>query len=467
MVICFILTTIHCPDVWGQDLYSVSPIPFNTRDHNEFSAVPYKEGLVFCSDRLHNIFIAKLDSLSQPLLDLYYIRKKEKEKWGVPELLGKELSGNFHKGPMTFGKKGSLIYFTRNDAETAGIFSATFNGSAWEKITPFIYNEPNTRVAHPCLSADGKYLFFVSDKHGGYGGFDIYVCVLSHNQWGKPKNLGPEINTAHDELYPFYNSSSGRLYFASKRPNGLGGLDIYYSKEINGKWMPPVILPAPMNTSKNDFAFYSDSTDRHGYFSSDRNSKSGLTDIFEFSMNFPVLSNSNCMPQKKSSFKYRFDEVNSVNTDSTTYRYEWDFGDGTKHRGKETSIEHDFGKPGDYIVQLNVIDTLTNQIYLNQAADLLNLRNIEQPFITCKDTALTGENIVFNAGETYLPQIKNLKFYWDFNDGILDAGKEIKHKFQEPGTYLILLGVTGIDAKKQPVTFCRSRLIFIKGSSAQ
>jgi hypothetical protein len=453
--------------MWGQDLYSVSSLPFNTRDHNEFSAIPYKDGLVFCSDRLHNIFIAKLDSLGQPLLDLYYVRKKDKDRWGIPDLLSKEFSGNFHKGPMTFGKKETVIYFTRNDAGTAGIFSATFNGSTWEKITPFIYNEPNTRVAHPCLSADGKYLFFVSDKRGGYGGFDIYVCIFNHNQWSRPKNLGPEINTANDELYPFYNSSSGRLYFASRRPNGLGGLDIYYSKEINGKWIPPALLPSPINTSKNDFAFYSDSTDRQGYFSSDRNSHNGLTDIFEFFMNFPVLSNSNCMPQKKNAFKYRFDEVNSVNTDSTTYRYEWDFGDGTKHRGKETSIEHDFGKPGDYIVQLNVIDTLTNQIYLNQAADLLNLRNIEQPFITCKDTALTGENIIFNAGETYLPQIKNLKFYWDFNDGILDAGKETKHKFSESGAYTIILGVTGLDSRKQSVTFCRSRVIFIKGASAQ
>ena len=467
VIIYFILTNIPCPNIWGQDLYSVSSLPFNTRDHNEFSAVPYKEGLVFCSDRLHNIFIAKLDSLGIPLLDLYYARKKEKEKWSTPELLGKELSGNFHKGPMTFGKKGTVIYFTRNDAETAGIFSATFNGSTWEKATPFIYNEPNTRVAHPCLSADGKYLFFVSDKHGGYGGFDIYVCTLNHNQWGRPKNLGPEINTSNDELYPFYNSSSGKLYFASKRPNGLGGLDIYYSKEINGKWIPPVFLPSPINTSKNDFAFYSDSTDRHGYFSSDRNSHSGLTDIFEFSMDFPALNNSLCGPQKKFSYKYRFNEASSVNTDSTTYRYEWDFGDGTKHRGKELEIEHDFPGPGDYLIQLNVIDTLTNQIYLNQAANLFPVRKTEQPFITCKDTASVGEYILFDAGETYLPQIKNLKFYWDFTDGILDVGKEIKHKFLEPGTYTILLGVTGLDAKRQSVTFCRSRIIIIKGASAQ
>ena len=109
VIIYFILTNIPCPNIWGQDLYSVSSLPFNTRDHNEFSAVPYKEGLVFCSDRLHNIFIAKLDSLGIPLLDLYYARKKEKEKWSTPELLGKELSGNFHKGPMTLGKKGTVI----------------------------------------------------------------------------------------------------------------------------------------------------------------------------------------------------------------------------------------------------------------------------------------------------------------------------------------------------------------------
>jgi hypothetical protein len=466
MIICFIVTLTHCKNMWAQDLYTISSLPMNTRDHNEFSAVPYKDGLVFCSDRSHNIFITKIDSLGQPLLDLYYVRKKENDKWGIPELLGKEFTGNFHKGPMTFNKKGTVIYFTKNDAGSAGIFTATFNGKNWDKLTPFIYNESNTRVAHPCLSADGKKLFFVSDKRGGYGGFDIYMCSLVHNQWSKPKNLGPEINSGNDELYPYYHSN-GKLYFASKRPNGPGGLDIYYSKEINGKWITPILLESPINTPQNDFAFYSDSTDRHGYISSDRNNHQGLTDIFEFTMNFPALNNSLCSPQKKNSYKYVFNEESSVNTDSTTYRYEWDFGDGTKHRGKELEIEHIFATPGDYLVQLNVIDTLTNQVHLNQAANLFPVRNIEQPFITCKDSATVGDDIIFDAEETYLPQLKNLNYYWDFNDGYLSTGKKVNHKFREPGIYSVILGITGLDAKKQPVTFCRSRSIKIKNSSSQ
>ncbi len=464
--IVFLALTLCCQTLRAQNLYTVSPLTFNTKDYDEFSAVPYKDGLVFCSNRIHNIFIARLDSLDRPLLDLYFVRKKENQKWGIPELFGKELNGPFHEGPMTFGKNGTVIYYTRNDAEMDGIFSAVIDGSTWGKITPFPYNEANSKTAHPCLSADGKKLFFVSDRHGGYGGFDIYVCTMNHNQWSRPKNLGPEINTADDELYPFYHNS-GKLYFASKRPGGYGDMDIYYSKELNGKWMAPIHLDPPINTKYNDFAFWSDSTDRHGYLSSDRNSRNGLTDIFELTMNFPALSENICEPQKKNTYTYIFFEQSSVNTDTTTYKYEWDFGDGNKHRGKELEIEHTFTGPGDYIVQLNVIDTLTGEIYLNQATSLFPVRNIEQPFITCQDTAFVGQDILFDASKTYLPEVKNANYYWDFDDGFITEGKQVNHKFQEPGVYNIILGVTGLDAKKRQVTLCRSRQIIVKNISSQ
>jgi len=290
--------------------------------------------------------------------------------------------------------------------------------------------------------------------------------MLSHNQWSRPKNLGPEINTENDELYPFYNSSSGKLYFASKRADGYGGLDIYYSKELNNKWMPPVRLDPPINSKNNDFAFWSDSTDLHGYISSDRNSRAGLTDIFEFSMNFPILNEFTCKPQKKNSYTYTFNEARTINTDSAPYRYEWDFGDGSKSR--DLKVKHTFPKPGDYLVQLNVIDTLANKIFMNQAGDIWLVRNNEQAFITSKDTAELNEEVVFDASqETYLPQIKDLNYYWDFDDGLIAIGKLAKHKFQESGTYQIMLGVVGLNAKKQPVTYCSSKQIIVKSSSPQ
>jgi len=454
-----------CGALWAQELYTISPVSFNTRECNEFSAIPYKNGVVFCSDRSHNIFITRLDSLNRPLLDLYFVRKKENQKWGITEVFDKKLSGNFHKGPLTFGKNQTTLYFTRNDASSAGIYTATFNGNSWDKITPFVYNEVNAKVAHPCISADGKKLFFVSDKKGGYGGFDIYVSILSHNQWSRPKNLGPEINTENDELYPFY-CNNGKLYFASKRPGGYGGLDIYFSKEINNKWLAPILLDMPVNSKGNDFAFWSDSTDRNGYISSDRNSRTGLTDIFEFNMNCPVLNEFTCKPQKKNSYTYNFSEVRTVNTDSAPYRYEWDFGDGTKAR--DLKVNHTFAKPGDYLVQLNVIDTLADKIFMNQAGDIFPVRNNEQPFITSKDTTMLNEVIVFDASEeTYLPQIKDLNYYWDFDDGVIAIGKQVKHKFQEPGTYHIMLGIIGLNAKKQPVTYCSSKQIIVKNSSSQ
>jgi len=123
--------------------------------------------------------------------------KRETRNGEYPEQFGKEFKRPFPRGTNDIWKKGTVIYYTRNDAEMNGIFSAVFNGSAWEKITPFQYNEANSKRHIPVLSADGKKLFFVSDRHGGYGGFDIYVCTMNRQSMEPAKEiLGPEINTA-------------------------------------------------------------------------------------------------------------------------------------------------------------------------------------------------------------------------------------------------------------------------------
>lgn len=446
----------------AQDLYSLSPVSFSTRDYDELATVPYKDGLVFCSNRPHNVFIIWTNAEGLPLLDLYFVRKKGNQKWSSPVLLSKELNSKYNEGPMTFSKDGKTIYFTKGEVETENIFTSTFNGAVWEAVTPFPYNEQRGMTAQPFLSDDGKKFFFASDRRGGYGGFDLYVCTLNkNNQWSRPKNLGIEINSANDEKYPFLHAN-GRLYFASNRKGGYGGFDIYYTKQINGKWIKPVLLPPPINTPNEEFAFTSDSIDRHGYLSSDRNSRDKLLDIFEFTMNYPLLDTLNCKPQKINKYRYEFTEQSAFATDTTTFLYEWDFGDGQKIRGKELQVEHSFKNPGDYLVQLNVIDTLTGQVYLNQAANIFPVRDIEQPYISCPDTAQINKEIIFDASKTYLPDRYIIGYYWDFNDGHISVGKEVKHIFTEPGVYKIILGVTYLDQYKRNQTEIRFKPIVIE-----
>ncbi len=447
-------------NISAQDLFTISTLPFNLRDYDEFSPVYYKDGIVFCSNRSRNIFITRVDSLGKPLLDLFFVKKKGNQKWTSPSIAFNGISTRKHEGPFTFTRDWKTIYITRNEGDYNEIFISNFNGVTWDNPVPFQYNESNADVGHPCISEDGKKLFFVSNKRGGHGGFDIYVTTFARNHWTQPKNLGPEVNSSSDELFPFIHKN-GRLYFASNRPNGYGGMDIYYTREINGKWVKPVLLPYPLNTKYNDFGYVSDSTDRHGFISSDRNSRPKLTDIFEFNMNFPLLDS--CKPQGKNEYTYVFSEQNYINTDTTTFLYEWDFGDGGKIKGKSLEVEHTFSSTGDYLVQLNVIDTITGEIYMNQASYQFPVRDIEQPYITCNDTFIAGAEVSFDADNSYLPDKLIVNYYWDFGDESIPArGKEVKHRYAEPGTYKVCLCISFTDSDNITLSNeCRYRLITV------
>jgi len=460
--IVFLITAFTESNSMAQDLYSVSPVSFNSRDYDEFAAVPYKGGLVFCSNQPQSLFIIRTDTLGLPLSDLFIVKKNDKQKWDNPRPFSNELNSRFYEGPMTFSMDGSTIYFTRGETATIGIMTAHYNGTTWDQINPFQYNELKTKAVQPFLSNNGQKLFFSSNRRGGYGGFDLYVCYKSKdNQWSKPKNLGPEINTGADEKYPFLHAN-GKLYFASNRKDGIGGFDIYYSQELNGKWINPILLPSPINTKSNDFAYITDSLDRHGYISSDRNNRNKLLDIFEFTMNFPVFDTLNCVQQKINKYSYDFEEINTINTDTTSFKYEWDFGDQHKIRGRSLKVEHKFPGPGDYLVQLNVIDTITGKIELNQASSIFPVRDHEQPYITCPDTSKANSEIVFDGLKTYLPEKQITNYYWDFNDGSIAIGKEVKHNFTDPGIYKVMLGVAFIDSNNNPAVVSRYKKIVIK-----
>jgi hypothetical protein len=426
--------------LFAQDLYFITPININTREFVEESAVYYKNGIVFVSNRAQSALRSITDQNLQPLNDIFFSRLKDNKKFAAPDLFSKELKTRMHEGAICFDTAGKTAYFTRvEESSHAVLYSATLNGNDWVNITPLPFNLNNYSFTDPCLSHDGKKLFFSSNRPGGQGGFDIWVSNLGRNGWGPAKNLGPIVNSDSSEFCPFIHPN-GKLYFASRRKGAIGGVDIYWTKEINGHWLPPKLLPAPLNTKYNDYSYVSDSADRNGFISSDRNKSN---DIFSFTLNFPQFHDPK--PILKNTYKYRFRET-SVISDSSTYLYEWDFGDSTKIRGRSLDVRHTFPKTGDYLVKLNVIDSLTGDVYLNQSANVMEVRDEKQPVISCPDTVFTGMEIIFNSDKSYLPDFKSPEYYWDLGDGTLEKGKSIKHMFVYPGEYKVLLGV--LDRRK-------------------
>ncbi len=430
---------ITIQELLSQPFYKVAPVPFNTSYADEMAAVPYDNGLIYCSNRRVNVLVNRTDLDNNPLYHLYYILKKDSVKWGTPRVLYKELATNAHQGPCSIGADGKELYYTMNNETGEKIFVAHKDGAKWSNIRPFAYNNPNYKVTHPSLSKDGKWLFFASDMPGGYGGFDIYCCEWTPRGWGTPKNLGAEVNSTTDELYPFIQGN-GVLYFSSYGHGSMGGLDIFSVREVNGAWAFRQQLEPPINSGNDDFAYAAvDADGTEGYFSSNRNSNN--INIFSFESLFPVFTA--CNRQEENDYTYEFFDVNSegINLDTVTFRYEWNLGDGTIKRGK--TVDHTFASTGQYLVELSVIDTLTGEFQQQVASYPFDVLDIEQPYITANDTVEVGKPVAFNASKTYLPELDIEGYYWIFSDGIRTKGEYIEHVFVSPGIYQVQLGIIG------------------------
>lgn len=186
-----------------------------------------------------------------------------------------ELADKYHIGAVTFTRDYKRIYYTRTILKKDGtsilkLMTAEEEGGKWGHVEELSINSDDYSCAHPCLYRDSL-LFFVSDMPGGLGGKDIYVTEVRGAQCGEIRNLGTQINTMFDELFPFM-AEDGKLYFASNGHIGLGGLDIFVSQMVSdGTWDQPQNMGRPINSSMDDFALvFRDTTCTDGYVSSNR-----------------------------------------------------------------------------------------------------------------------------------------------------------------------------------------------------
>ncbi len=259
----------------AQRNYSVSSLPLSS-DLTAFSPAFYGEDLVFVTERQDFGIRRNNTWTGGGMLDLYVIRKNNNGDWQEPKLFSARLKSSLNEGPATFTRDGKTIYFTRNHKSSSGekvkklqILSATRKGGGWSQPKPLSINSKGYNVAHPSISADGQFLYFMSDMPGSKGGSDIYVSRKSGDSWGAPQNLGSEINTKGNEAFPFIHPD-GTLYFSSDAHEGMGGLDIHIARNNNGKWTRIKNMGFPVNSAKDDFGIIVDKDYHNGYFSSNR-----------------------------------------------------------------------------------------------------------------------------------------------------------------------------------------------------
>jgi outer membrane protein OmpA-like peptidoglycan-associated protein/tetratricopeptide (TPR) repeat protein len=247
----------------------------------------YNGGLLFTSPSGNG----EVDPYTKMTYSNLYTSKREGASWGAPqELLG--INGNFHDAVAVVSPSGNTIIFTRsfmlesgsiagneNKVSTTQLYSSRKAADGtWEKPTVLPFCDNKYMFAHPAFASDGKTLYFASDMPGGFGGMDIWVAKMTDNVWGTPMNLGGNVNSAGNEIFPTLRRDD-ELYYSSDIIESLGGYDLMSSANRSGIWERPVHLSYPLNSSYDDFSIAWNPDNKTGYFSSDRY---GSDRIFSF-----------------------------------------------------------------------------------------------------------------------------------------------------------------------------------------
>ncbi|WP_033959742.1 OmpA family protein [Psychroserpens jangbogonensis] len=231
----------------------------------------------------------------EPFLDIYEMVKNEDGTYLAGALVEDEINTKHHEGIVSFTPDGKTMYFSREsyfekeyekDSITKvrysllHLFKATKSGSTWGNVEGFDINSKDYSVKNPSVSPDGKMLYFSSDMPGGFGMFDIYKAAINEDgSLGEAMNLGQKVNTQAQEMFPFI-SSNNTLYFSSNGHLGLGNLDVFHTKVVDGKTGPVRNIGIPINSSADDFAFNLDEESKEGYVSSNRDGGLGGDDVY-------------------------------------------------------------------------------------------------------------------------------------------------------------------------------------------
>ncbi|MBL0047353.1 MAG: OmpA family protein [Bacteroidetes bacterium] len=262
---------------------------------SDFCPVPFRDGLVFVSERRKDFVNDNTFGwTNKPYVSIYFSQIKNKDGvpfYKTPELISSKINTDFHNGPVSFNPAQNVMYFTRIDnvydpktkakVNRPKIYFSKLEKEKWTEPQSFFLNCENCSFMHPSVSADGQYLFFSSDMPGGFGGMDLYMCKREGNTWSNFKNLGGQVNTPGNEIFP-YASEDGTLYFSSDGQIGFGGLDIFSTRQINKKWTSVSNMQMPINSPKDDFGMVFTVSNKKGYISSNREGGKGDDDIYEF-----------------------------------------------------------------------------------------------------------------------------------------------------------------------------------------
>ena len=221
----------------------------------------------------------------EPFLDIYTANVTADGELQTPSIIEENINTKYHEGIVSFSPDGNTMYFSRESyyekkyerdsltkykISVLNLYKSINQEGQWSEAEALSLNGDNYSVKNPSVSPDGKTLYFASDKSGGFGNFDIYSAPIDQNgSVGEATNMGQKLNTEGQEMFPFI-SSNNTLYFSSNGHLGLGGLDVFFAKIIDGKLGPVRNIGIPVNGNADDFAFSFNDEKEEGFVSSNR-----------------------------------------------------------------------------------------------------------------------------------------------------------------------------------------------------
>jgi OOP family OmpA-OmpF porin len=288
--------------------------PYNQRPLSDtVNCFPLQYFPVLTADQQELIFTRRLGSGAEHDEDLVISKKESNGRWGRPQSISKNVNSTLNEGTCTVSADGRKLIFTscvgRQSFGSCDLYESIKIGNEWTAPKNLGPNVNSSEwESQPSLAADGRTLYFISDRRGGIGRRDIWVTRLDDSgQWTKARNLGSPVNTVGDEISPFIHVNNQVLYFASTGHTGFGGYDIFFSERAGDVWAAPVNLGKPLNDHEDQFSLFITADGSKGYYSHEESTITGSSSrIYE--MDIP----------ESQQIKYKSNYVRGVVSDRKT-----------------------------------------------------------------------------------------------------------------------------------------------------
>lgn len=236
---------------------------------------------VLTADQQELIFTRRLGNGAEHDEDLVVSRKDKNGRWTEPISISTAINSPLNEGTCTISADGRKLIFTscvgRQSFGSCDLYESIKVGKEWSVPVNLGPNVNSTEwESQPALSADGRTLYFVSDRRGGLGRRDIWVSQQNERgEWSKARNLGAPVNTSFDEISPFIHANGQVLYFASKGHTGFGGYDVFSSERTASGWSVPVNAGKPINDFEDQFALFITADGKKAYYSHEESTDQG------------------------------------------------------------------------------------------------------------------------------------------------------------------------------------------------